>query len=143
MPEVDGDGVAAEWYSDNFAAWWGNHQYELDYGHQVDYEPGLSEVRLGITELDWQSAEQMLAELCGALGKRRGTLVQIELSGERSDHRPEAPAHGPPRRRGRRSGVAIAVRREPLREAETRLRHRHRSVDGAVGGTLQDSCKRL
>lgn len=58
-----GDGVAAEWYSDNLAAWWGNHQYELDYGHQVEYEPGLSEVRLGITELDWQSAEQKLAGL--------------------------------------------------------------------------------
>jgi hypothetical protein len=58
-----GDGVAAEWYCDNIAAWWGNHQYELDYGHHVDYEPGLSEVRLGITELDWQSAEQKFAGL--------------------------------------------------------------------------------
>lgn len=58
-----GDRVAAEWYCDNFSAWWGNHHYDLDYGLQVDYEPGLCEVRLGITELDWQSAEQRLAEL--------------------------------------------------------------------------------
>jgi hypothetical protein len=58
-----GDGVAAEWYCDNLAAWWGNHQYELDYGHQVDYEPGLSDVRLGITDLDWHSAEQKLVGL--------------------------------------------------------------------------------
>lgn len=58
-----GDGVAAEWYCDNFAAWWGNHQYELDSGHEVEYAPGLSEVRLGITELDWQSAEERLAGL--------------------------------------------------------------------------------
>jgi hypothetical protein len=58
-----GDTVAAAWYCDNLAAWWGNHQYELDYGRQVDYEPGLSEVRLGITELDWPAAEQKLIEL--------------------------------------------------------------------------------
>jgi len=58
-----GDGVAAEWYCDNFAAWWRNHQYDLDYGHELEYAPGLLEVRLGITELDWQSAEQRLAGL--------------------------------------------------------------------------------
>lgn len=58
-----GDGAAAEWYSDNLAAWWGNHHYELDYGHHVEYDPGLSGVRLGITELDWQSAGEKLAGL--------------------------------------------------------------------------------
>jgi len=58
-----GDTVAAEWYCDNLAAWWGNHQYELDYGHEVEYEPGLSEVRLGITDLDWSATEKKLAEM--------------------------------------------------------------------------------
>lgn len=58
-----GDVVAAEWYSDNISAWWGNHQYELDYGHHVDYEPGLSEVRLGIADLNWYDARKELASL--------------------------------------------------------------------------------
>lgn len=69
-----GDAIAAEWYSDNLAAWWGNHQYELDYGHQVDYEPGLSEVRLGIAELDWPEAEQKLA----ALAKRPVDIAEAQ-----------------------------------------------------------------
>lgn len=58
-----GDGVAAEWYCDNLSAWWANHQYELDPGRDMRYEPGLSEVRLGITELAWPVAEQRLSKL--------------------------------------------------------------------------------
>lgn len=58
-----GDRTAAEWYCDNLSAWWGNHQYELQYGNHLDYEPGMSEVRLGITELKWTEAQRKLSEL--------------------------------------------------------------------------------
>jgi len=58
-----GDAVAAQWYGDNFIAWWENHSFDLDYGQQVDYEEGLEDVRLGITELAWPQAHRHLSEV--------------------------------------------------------------------------------
>ena len=58
-----GDVEAAIWYEDHFVYWWGSHDFGFEYGNFIDFMPGVSDIRLGIVQQDWLSAEKYFSSV--------------------------------------------------------------------------------
>ncbi len=61
-----GDIEACNWHGDQFVNWWDSHQFELEYQANIDYMPGVCDLRLGVVELDWAEAEALVQHLAEA-----------------------------------------------------------------------------